>query len=65
MKEIIDNAKHSKKSNFPRKLKIDNKIKAGEDKLANAFDNFFTDVGPYLTKIYLIHRYRLKNFEKN
>ena len=35
MKEIFGKAKHSKKSNFPRKLKIDNKIMTGEDEKAN------------------------------
>ena len=35
IKEIIGKAKHSKKSNFPWKLKIDNKIKTDEDKIAN------------------------------
>ena len=33
MKEIIGKAKHSTKSNFPRKLKIGNKIKTGVDEL--------------------------------
>ena len=33
MKEIIVKAKHSKKSNFPPKLKIGNKIKTGEDEI--------------------------------
>ena len=31
MKERIGKAKHIKKPNFSRKLKIDNKIKTGED----------------------------------
>ena len=32
MKEIFGKAEHSNKSNFPLKLKIDNKIKTGEMK---------------------------------
>ena len=39
MKEIIGTAKHSKKSNFPQKLKIGNKIKTGEDEIANDLTN--------------------------
>ena len=38
MKEIIGKAKHSSKSNFPRKLKIDNKVKTGKDQIANQFN---------------------------
>ena len=45
MKEIIGKAKHSKKSNFPRKLKIGNKIKTGEDEIASEFDKYFADIG--------------------
>ena len=33
MKEIIGKAEHSTKSNFPRKLKIGNKIKTSENEL--------------------------------
>ena len=50
MKEIIGKAKHSKKSNFPRKLKIGNKIKTGEDEIANEFNKYFADIGPSLAK---------------
>ena len=50
MKEIIGKAKHSKKSNFPRKLKIGNKIKTGEDERANEFNKYFADIGPSLAK---------------
>ena len=39
MKEIIGKAKDNKKSNFPRKLKIGNKIKTGKDEIANEFNN--------------------------
>ena len=35
MKEIIGKAKHTKKSDFPRKLKISNKIKTGDDEIEN------------------------------
>ena len=41
MKEIIGKPKHSK--NFPRKLKIGNKIKTGEDELVNEFNKYFAD----------------------
>ena len=50
MKEIICKAKHSKKSNFPLKLKIGNKIKTGEDEIANEFNKYFADIGPSLAK---------------
>ena len=50
MKEIIGKAKHSKKSNFPGKLKIGNKIKTDEDKIANEFNKYFANVGPSLAK---------------
>ena len=50
MKEIIGKAKHSKKSNFPRKLKIGNKIKTGEDEIANEFNKYFADIGSSLAK---------------
>ena len=50
MNEIIGKAKHSKKSNFPWKLKIGNKIKNGEDKIANKFNKYFADIGPSLAK---------------
>ena len=45
MKEIIGKAKHSKKSNFPPKLKIGNKIKTGENGIANEFNKYFADIG--------------------
>ena len=50
MKEIIGKAKHSKKPNFPRKFKIGNKIKTGEDEIANEFNKYFADIGPSLAK---------------
>ena len=50
MKEVICKAKHSKKSNFTRKLKIDNKIKTGEDEIVNEFNKYFADIGPSLEK---------------
>ena len=50
MKEIIGKAKHSKKSNFPQKLKIGNKIKTGENEIANEFNKYFADTGPSLAK---------------
>ena len=39
-----------KRSNFPRKLKIGNKIKTGEDEIANEFNKCFADVSPSLAK---------------
>ena len=50
MKEIAGKAKHTKKSNFPQKLKIGNKIKTGENDIANEFNNYFADNGPFLAK---------------
>ena len=50
MKEIIGKAKYSKKSNFPEKLKIDNKIKTSENKIANEFNKYFAGIGPFLAK---------------
>ena len=50
MKEIIDKAKHSIKSDFPWKLKIGNKIKTGEVKIANEFNKYFADIGLSLAK---------------
>ena len=50
MKEIIGKAEQSKKSNFPRKLKIGNKIKTSEDKIANEFNKYFADIGSSLAK---------------
>ena len=50
MKEIIGKAKHSKKSNFPWKLKIGNKIKTVEDEIANEFNKYFADIGLSLVK---------------
>ena len=44
MKEIISKANHSKKSKFPRKLKIGNKIKTGEDEIATEFNKYFADI---------------------
>ena len=34
-------AKHSKKLNFPLKLKIGNKIRIDEDEIANEFNKYF------------------------
>ena len=50
MKEITGKRKDSKTSNFPRKLKIGNKIKTGEDEIANEFNKYFADIGPSLAK---------------
>ena len=50
MRQIIGKAKHSKKSNFPQKPKIGNKIKTGEDEIANKFSKYFADIGPSLAK---------------
>ena len=50
MKEIISKAKYSKKSSFLQKLKIGNKIKTGEDEIANEFNKYFADIGPSLAK---------------
>ena len=62
MKEIIGKAKHSKKSSFPWKLKIGNKIKTSKNEIANEFNKYFADISPSLAKISLIHRYHLKVF---
>ena len=50
MKEIIGKAKHSEKSNFLQKRKIGNKIKTGEDEIANELKKYFADIGPSLAK---------------
>ena len=52
MKEIIVKTKHSTVINpiFPGKLKIDNKIKTGEDEIGNEFDKYFAGIGPSLAK---------------
>ena len=50
MKEIIGKAKDSIKPDFPWKLKIGNKIKIGEDKIANEFNKYFAEIGPSLAK---------------
>ena len=50
MKEIISKAKYSKRSNFSWKLKIGNKIKTGEDEIANEFNIYFADICPSLAK---------------
>ena len=50
MKEIIGKAKYSSKSNFPRKLKINNKIKTSKDQIANQFNKQFADIGPSQAK---------------
>ena len=41
---------NSKKSKFPQNLKIGNKIKTGENKIANEFNKYFADIGPSLAK---------------
>ena len=50
MKEVIIKAKHSKKSNFPRKLRIGNKIKTGEDETIKDFNKYFASIDPSLAK---------------
>ena len=50
IKEIIVKAEHSIKSNFPQELKIDSKLKTGEDEIANELDKYFADIGPSLAK---------------
>ena len=50
MKDTTDKAKDSTKSNFPRKLKIVNKIKTGQDEIGNEFNKYFVDTGPSLGK---------------
>ena len=50
MKETIVKAEHSIKSNFPQELKIDSKLKTGEDEIANELDKYFADIGPSLAK---------------
>ena len=41
---------NSTKPNFPQKLKVGNKIKTGEDEIANKFNKYFADIGPSLAK---------------
>ena len=48
--ERISKAKHNRKSNFPQKLKIGNKIRTGENQIANEFNKYFSDIGPSLAK---------------
>ena len=50
MKDTTDKAKDSTKSNFPRKLKIVNKIKSGQDEIGNEFNKYVVDTGPYFGK---------------
>ena len=50
MKKIIGKAKHSRKSNFPQKLKIGNKLKAGEDEITNEFNKYFSGNGTSLAE---------------
>ena len=50
MKEINGKPKQSNKSNFSQKLITDNKIKTGQDKIANEFIKYFADIGPSLAK---------------
>ena len=54
VKEIIGKAKDNKKSNFPGKPKIGNKIKTGEDEIVNEFNKYFADIGLSLEKVFLI-----------
>ena len=42
--------KHGGRSGFPRKLITGNKIKTGEDEIANEFNKYFADIGPSLAK---------------
>ena len=51
MKKKIGKEKHSKRSKFPKKLKLGNKIITGEDEIANEFNKYFADIGPSLAKI--------------
>ena len=60
MKEIIGKAKHSNKSKFLWKLKIDNKIRTGEDEIVNEFNKYFVDIGPSLAENISNHRCRLE-----
>ena len=46
MKKIIGKAKRGKKSNFPRKLKMGNKIETDEYEIANLFNKYFAGIGP-------------------
>ena len=48
----LGKAKDSKKLNYPRKLKGNNKIKTGDDEIANEFNKYFVDIGPSLAKKY-------------
>ena len=50
MKEIIGKAKHSSKSNFSRRLKIDNETKTDGDEIAHQFNKYFVDIGLSLAK---------------
>ena len=57
MKKIVGKAKRSKKSNFPRKLKIGNKIETDEYEIAMNLTNILQVVVLLLQKISLIHQY--------
>ena len=48
----LGKAKDSKKLNYPRKLKGNNKIKTSDDEIANEFNKYFVDIGPSLAKKY-------------
>ena len=65
VKEINGKAKQSNKLNFPRKLKIDNKIRTGEEEIANNLTNILQILVHHWQKISLIHQCRLKFFEKS
>ena len=45
MKELIGKNKIYK-SSFPQKIVIDTTESVGETKIANEFNNFFTNIGP-------------------
>ena len=48
----LNKEKHSKRSNFPRKLKLGNKIMTGEDEIATEFNKKLVDIGPSLAKLF-------------
>ena len=62
MKEITGKAKHSRKSNFPQKLKIGNKLKTGEDEITNEFNKYFSGIGTSLAENTLIHQCQQRFF---
>ena len=50
MRKIIGKAQYNNKSNFRQKFKIDNKVKIGDNDIANESNEYFTDIGPSLAK---------------